>query len=126
MDPLTLAAKRAVTAGIVVVAAAGNNGNSAQGRGQLGGITAPGDAPWVLTVGASSHMGTVDTIGRHNRGVQFRGPSAVDANAKPDIVAPGVGIESLSDPDSAFYSSESVGGAAGGHGVDVLSARISA
>ena len=59
-DPLTLAAKRAVEAGIVVVAAAGNLGRNAQGQPQYGGITAPGNAPWVLTVGASSHNGTVD------------------------------------------------------------------
>src|SRR3954465_3599594 len=65
-DPLCLAAKRAVDAGIVVVAAAGNLGKNSQGQTQYGGITAPGNAPWVLTVGASSHMGTVtradDTI----------------------------------------------------------------
>ena len=30
------------------------------GRLQYGGITAPGNAPWVLTVGASSHEGTRD------------------------------------------------------------------
>ena len=60
LDPLTLAAKRAVDAGIVVVAAAGNNGRNPHGQTQYGGITAPGNAPWVLTVGASSHMGTID------------------------------------------------------------------
>jgi serine protease AprX len=59
-DPLTTATKAAVDAGIVVVAAAGNGGRDAQGRAQYGSITAPGNAPWVLTVGASSHMGTVD------------------------------------------------------------------
>src|SRR5262245_15245351 len=59
-DPLTLAAKRAVDAGLVVVTAAGNNGRGAAGNTQYGGVTAPGNAPWVLTVGASSHMGTVD------------------------------------------------------------------
>ena len=53
-DPLTLAALSAVNSGIVVVAAAGNNGRSADGRGQYGGITSPGNAPWVLTVGAST------------------------------------------------------------------------
>ena len=59
-DPLTLAAKRAVDAGIVVVTAAGNLGKNARGQTQYGGITAPGNAPWVLTVGASSHEGTVN------------------------------------------------------------------
>ena len=42
-DPLTLAAKRAVEAGIVVVAAAGNGGRRRErARTQYGGITAPG------------------------------------------------------------------------------------
>src|SRR6185295_9587003 len=58
-DPLTLAAKRAVDAGIVVVAAAGNLGKAADGQPQYGAILAPGNAPWVITVGASSTMGTV-------------------------------------------------------------------
>ena len=58
-DPLTLAAKHAVDAGIVVVTAAGNLGKNANGQLQHGGITAPGNAPWVLTVGAFSHEGTV-------------------------------------------------------------------
>jgi len=39
-DPLTLAAKRAVDAGIVVVASAGNAGRNAQGHTQYAGITA--------------------------------------------------------------------------------------
>ena len=58
-DPLTLAAKRLVDKGIVVVAAAGNLGKNASGQPQYGGITSPGNAPWVLTVGASSTMGTL-------------------------------------------------------------------
>ena len=36
-----------------------------------------------------------------------RGPTAIDYRAKPDLVAPGVGIESLSTPDSTLYSSNS-------------------
>jgi serine protease AprX len=106
-DPLTLAARRAVDAGVVVVAAAGNNGRNQDGVTQYGGIAAPGNAPWVLTVGASSHMGTVvpadDTIAAFSS----RGPTARDVLAKPDLVAPGVGIESLSDPESDFYRSKS-------------------
>ena len=77
-DPLTLAAKRAVDAGIVVVAAAGNLGTNADGQPQYGGITAPGNAPWVLTVGASSHNGTVDRARRHGRGVQLARSDAID------------------------------------------------
>jgi serine protease AprX len=107
LDPLTLAAQRAVNAGIVVVAAAGNNGRSPIGTTQYAGITAPGNAPWVLTVGASSHMGTVDRSDDTIAVFSSRGPSAIDFVAKPDVVAPGVGIESLSNPDSAFYLTKS-------------------
>jgi serine protease AprX len=106
-DPLTLAAQRAVLAGIVVVAAAGNNGRDAEGRTHHGGITAPGNAPWVLTVGASSHMGTTDRSDDTVATFSSRGPGAIDYAAKPDLVAPGVGIESLSDPASTFYTARS-------------------
>ena len=102
-DPLTLAARRAAEAGIVVVAAAGNLGLDSNGRAQSGGVTSPGNAPWVLTVGASSHQGTVhrsdDIVGNFSS----HGPTWLDFAAKPDIVAPGVGIESLSDPRSTLY-----------------------
>jgi subtilisin family serine protease len=106
-DPLTLAAKRAVEAGVVVVAAAGNGGRNPDGRQAYGGVTAPGNAPWVLTVGASSHMGTVDRADDVMALFSSRGPSRIDYGAKPDLVAPGVGIESLSNPDSGFYTSKS-------------------
>jgi subtilisin family serine protease len=104
-DPLTRAARRAVDAGIVVIAAAGNIGTNAQADVQYGGITSPGNAPWVLTVGAASHEGTAarsnDTLARFSS----RGPTWIDFAAKPDLVAPGVGVESLSDPHSTLYSS---------------------
>lgn len=106
-DPLTLAARRAVMAGIVVVAAAGNIGRGPDGQARYGGITAPGNAPWVLTVGASSHAGTHERADDTMAPFSSRGPSAIDHAAKPDIVAPGVGIESLSDPNSALYSTRS-------------------
>src|SRR6266850_398357 len=107
LDPLTLAAKRAVEAGIVVVAAAGNNGRNPQGETQYGGITAPGNAPWVLTVGASSYMGTIDRSDDTIAPFSSRGPTAIDRAAKPDLVAPGVGIESLSVPNSTIYNTRS-------------------
>ena len=105
-DPLTLAAKRAVDAGIVVVASAGNLGKGANGLPQYGAIGSPGNAPWVITVGASSHNGTVlrqdDTIAAFSS----RGPTMYDFGAKPDLVAPGYGVVSLSDPVSLFYTSK--------------------
>ena len=102
-DPLTLACKRAVDAGIVVVAAAGNLGKAADGSPQYGAISAPANAPWVLTVGGSSTQGTTertdDVIGLYSS----RGPTMIDYRAKPDLVAPGTGTVSLSDPLSHFY-----------------------
>ena len=106
-DPLTQAARRAVDAGIVVIAAAGNIGADAQGELQFGGITSPGNAPWVLTVGAASHEGTAARSNDTLPGFSSRGPTWIDFAAKPDLVAPGVGIESLSDPHSTLYASYS-------------------
>ena len=105
IDPLTVAARKVVEAGVVVVAAAGNYGRAADGSVRYGGITAPGNAPWVLTVGASSHMGTVDRADDTMAAFSSRGPAAIDRTAKPDLVAPGVGIESLSAPGSRLYVS---------------------
>jgi serine protease AprX len=102
-DLLTLAAKRLVDLGIVVVAAAGNAGKAADGRLVYGSVGAPGNAPWVLTVGASSHMGTDDRTDDIVAQFSSRGPTVVDRLAKPDIVAPGVGIVSLSDAQSLLY-----------------------
>ena len=103
-DPLTLAAKRAVDAGIVVVAAAGNRGLTAAGAAEYGGITSPGNAPWVLTVGAANDRGTVDRADDVVAEFSSRGPAAIDRAAKPDIVAHGVAIESTSETSSALYA----------------------
>jgi serine protease AprX len=105
-DPLTLAAKRAVDAGIVVVAAAGNNGVAPNGSAEYGGIASPGNAPWVLTVGASNLMGTVSRDDDIVAGFSSRGPSAIDRVAKPDLVAPGVGIEAPTEPASALFDAQ--------------------
>ena len=105
-DPLTLAAKRAVDAGIVVVAAASNMGKAADGKPQYGAITAPGNAPWVLTVGASSSMGTTDRRDDTIALYSSRGPTMVDFGAKPDLVAPGSGTVSLSEKNSLFYTTK--------------------
>jgi serine protease AprX len=102
-DPLTLAAKRAVDAGIVVVAAAGNMGKALNGLPQYGAISAPANAPWVLTVGASSTQGTTDRRDDKMALYSSRGPTMVDFAAKPDLVAPGTGTVSLATQNSLFY-----------------------
>ncbi len=103
-DPLTLAARRAVEAGLVVVSAAGNLGTAADGAPRYGGVGAPGNAPWVIAVGASSHNGTADRSDDTVAAFSSRGPSAIDFQAKPDLVAPGVGIESLAEAGSTLYN----------------------
>ena len=108
-DPLALAARRAVEAGLVVVAAAGNFGKNDDGEIQYGGITAPGNAPWVLTVGAYSTFGTPDPSDDRVAGYSSRGPTAVDFNAKPDILAPGTRIVSLNDHESYLSTQLSCG-----------------
>ncbi|HEY7287888.1 MAG TPA: S8 family peptidase, partial [Vicinamibacterales bacterium] len=105
-DPLTLAAKRLVDAGVVVVAAAGNLGNNAEGQPQFGGVGAPANAPWVLTVGASSTNGTMGRDDDVIASFSSRGPTYLDWAAKPDLVAPGVGTVSLATPGSALYESK--------------------
>lgn len=57
-DPLCQAVRRLVNAGIVVVAAAGNDGKDINGNKIYGAIHAPGNDPSVITVGASNTKGT--------------------------------------------------------------------
>src|SRR6185295_2967780 len=102
-DPLTLATKRITDQGITVVAAAGNMGKDTQGRLQYGAITAPGNAPWVLTVGASSTNGTLTRNDDKMADYSSAGPTFIDFDAKPDLVAPGTGTVSLAVPGSFFY-----------------------
>ena len=105
-DPLALATWQLVRQGIVVVAAGGNFGEDSQGHKLWGGVTSPGIAPWVLTVGASSTMGTFTRSDDTVADFSSRGPTAKDFLAKPDIVASGVGTVSLSAPGSTYYSTE--------------------
>ncbi|HEX8652666.1 MAG TPA: S8 family serine peptidase, partial [Pyrinomonadaceae bacterium] len=57
-DPLCQAVRRLVDAGIVVVAAAGNNGKDGSGHKVYGQIHSPGNEPSAITVGASNTFGT--------------------------------------------------------------------
>ena len=108
-DPLAQAALRAVRAGIVVVAAAGNFGRTPEGEVQAGSIAAPGNAPWVLTVGASDDRGTADPADDVVASFSSRGPTAIDGMSKPDLIAPGVGVEAAADPASALFALQPLG-----------------
>jgi serine protease AprX len=88
-DPIDKAVERATTAGIVVVAAAGNEGPK---MGTIGG--APGNSPFALTVGAVDDKNTVDKSDDEIAAFSSRGPT-IDGISKPDLVAPGTNIISL-------------------------------
>ncbi len=61
LDPLCQAVEAAWKAGIVVVVAAGNDGrDDTYGNQGYGTITAPGNDPYVITVGAMKSMATTD------------------------------------------------------------------
>jgi subtilisin family serine protease len=100
VDPLCLAVRRAVNAGIVVVASAGNNGKAADGSKLYGMINSPGIEPSAITVGAANTYGT--NVRSDDRVASFssRGPTrgyttngngirVYDNLLKPDLVAPG-------------------------------------
>ena len=100
IDPLCQAVRHLVDAGIVVVAAAGNNGRDSSGGKVYGQVHAPGNEPSAITVGASN---TFATDARYDDAVttySSRGPTRsfwtdgggvrhYDNLFKPDLVAPG-------------------------------------
>jgi serine protease AprX len=100
LDPLDQAVARAVQAGLIVVAAAGNEGAAADGSPVMGGIMVPGNSPLAITVGAVNTWGTVarsdDTIATYSS----RGPTQYDLAVKPDLAAPGNKIVSLEAQNS--------------------------
>src|SRR5712692_1218398 len=57
-DPICRAVRKLVKAGIVVVAAAGNNGKNSAGQKVYGQIHCPGNEPSAITVGAANTFGT--------------------------------------------------------------------
>ena len=97
-DPLCRAVEKAVSAGITVIVAAGNSGPSE------GTILSPGISNKVITVGAVDDKKTIDTNDDTLADFSSRGPT-LDGLNKPDILAPGVNIESLSNTNKSNYIS---------------------
>lgn len=89
IDPLAIGANALVCAGLCVVAAAGNSGPEKKS------VTSPGVSPLVLTVGSCDRNGTIPRF-------SSRGPTPA-GQVKPDVVAPGVDIVSLSAENPKSY-----------------------
>ena len=86
LDPLCQAVEQAWRAGITVVVAAGNGGrdNSDNNQG-YGTINAPGNDPYVITVGAMNTKGSRDRTGVVPTSYSSKGPTAFDHFVKPAI-----------------------------------------
>ena len=95
-DPLDAAVESAYFSGILVVAAAGNRGPTADAADY-----APGNDPFALSVGALDDQGTSDRTDDVFTDWSSSGESQ-DGFAKPEIGAPGAHIVSTLAPDSAF------------------------
>ncbi|HVF31007.1 MAG TPA: S8 family serine peptidase, partial [Pyrinomonadaceae bacterium] len=99
-DPLCYAVQDLSYYGILVVAAAGNNGKTTNGQKVYGQVHSPGNDPSVLTVGASNSFGTDSRSDDAMTTFSSNGPTRsyytdsaghrhYDHVIKPDIVAPG-------------------------------------
>lgn len=97
-DPLCKAVEKAVKSGLVVITAAGNSGP------KEGTILSPGISRDVITVGAVDDKRTIDPSDDTIAPFSSRGPT-IEGLMKPDIVAPGVNIRSLSNTKLDNYSS---------------------
>ena len=95
-DPLDAAVEAAWFDGIFVVAAAGN-----RGPGDEKVRFAPGNDPYIVTVGAVDDQGTNDIGDDEPASWSSRGTTQ-DGFAKPDIYAPGAKIVSTLAPKSKY------------------------
>ena len=106
VDPLCQAVEAAWNAGIVVLAAAGNQGrNGSAGTAGYGTIAAPGNDPYVITVGVMKTANTPTRIDDTIASYSSKGPTAYDYVVKPDIVAPGNQVVSTLAPNASLLGS---------------------
>ena len=93
VDPLCIAVRKLVAAGITTVVTAGNLGRTKEYPKIWGGISSPGLEPSVITVGAINTNGTATHRDDVATTYSSRGPT-IDGLFKPDLSAPGNKIPS--------------------------------
>jgi serine protease AprX len=98
LNPLDQAVEAMWRAGFVVVTSAGNNGP------QRGTITSPGDDPLVITVGALDDKDTVPTGDDAVPSFSSNGPTSWDGWWKPDLLAPGKSVVSVTSNRSVIWN----------------------
>ena len=80
--------------------AAGNLGRTqSYGINGYGTITAPGNDPYVITVGAMKALGSTNRANSRMATYSSKGPTLYDHVVKPDLVAPGSDIVTAKSPD---------------------------
>jgi len=92
-DPFSAAVEIAWRRGLVVVAAAGNGGPGSDT------VVTPGIDPYVLTVGATDDLGSID---RDDDVFAWFSAWGGSSNPKPDLVAPGRRLVSVRVPGSTL------------------------
>lgn len=103
-DPLVQAVEAAVQEGIVVVVSAGNWGlNPITGELGYAGITSPGNAPSVITVGSQRTKATATRTDDEVSLFSSRGPTWYEGRIKPDLVAPGQALAAINHPLSTLF-----------------------
>ena len=102
VDPLNLAVQRAWVSGLTVVVSAGNFGKGDRTRPDgtpYGTVTKPGDDPFVITVGSSDDRESPALDDDRLPHFSSWGPT-YHREPKPDVIAPGGRVISLSAPGS--------------------------
>lgn len=97
-NPLDQAVETMWRAGYVVVTSAGNNGPNS------GTITSPGDDPLVITAGALDDKDTPTSADDTVPSFSSNGPTSWDAWWKPDLIAPGKSVVSVTSTRSVIWN----------------------
>ena len=95
VDPLNRAVEAAWAAGIVVLAAAGNDGPAAQT------ISVPGNDPYIITVGSVTGERTPGYWSDDHLSTWSATGPTLDGFVKPDVLAPGAQIVSFMHNDDS-------------------------